>query len=59
MIVAQIAAAEGRHVISLDIGSAYLNAKMPQDDPSKLVFMAITPIIAPPTRHFSARIGAT
>ena len=46
MIVAQLAAAEGRHVISLDIGSAYLNARMPKDDPSKLVFMAIAPIIA-------------
>ena len=46
MIIAQLAAAEGRHVISLDIGSAYLNAKMPKDDPSKLVFMAIAPIIA-------------
>jgi hypothetical protein len=41
MIIAQLAAAEGRHVISLDIGSAYLIAKMPKDDPSKLVFMAI------------------
>jgi Reverse transcriptase (RNA-dependent DNA polymerase) len=39
MIIAQLAAAEGRHVISLDIGSAYLNAKMPKDDPSKLVFI--------------------
>jgi hypothetical protein len=46
MIIAQLAAAEGRHVISLYIGSAYLNAKMPKDDPSKLVFMAIAPIIA-------------
>ena len=41
LIIAQLAAAERRHVISLDIGSAYLNAKMPKDDPSKLVFMAI------------------
>ena len=44
--IAQLAAAEGRHVISLDIGSAYLNANMPKDDPSKLVFMAIAPLIA-------------
>jgi Reverse transcriptase (RNA-dependent DNA polymerase) len=41
LIIAQLAAAERRHVISLDIGSAYLNARMPKDDPSKLVFMAI------------------
>ena len=41
LIIAQLAAAERRHVISLDIGSAYLNAKMPKDDPNKLVFMAI------------------
>jgi heat shock protein HspQ len=34
-----------RHVISLDIWSAYLNAKMTKDDPSKLVFMAIAPMI--------------
>ena len=46
LIIAQLAAAEGRHVISLDIESAYLNARMPKDDPSKLVFMAIAPIIA-------------
>ena len=46
LIIAQLAAAEGRHVISLDIGSAYLNANMPKDDPSKLVFMAIAPLIA-------------
>jgi Reverse transcriptase (RNA-dependent DNA polymerase) len=46
LIISQLAAAEGRHVISLDIGSAYLNAKMPKDDPSKLVFMAIAPLIA-------------
>ena len=41
LIIAQLAAAVRRHVISLDIGSAYLNARMPKDDPSKLVFMAI------------------
>jgi hypothetical protein len=43
LIIAQLAAAEGRHVKSLNIGSAYLNAK---DDPSKLVYMAIAPLIA-------------
>jgi hypothetical protein len=46
IIIAQIAAAEGRHVISLDIGSADLNARMPKDDPNKLVFMALAPTIA-------------
>jgi hypothetical protein len=46
MIVAQLAAAEGRHIISLDIGSAYLYARIPKDDPSKLVCMAIAPNIA-------------
>ena len=46
LIVAQLAAAERRHIISLDIGSAYLNAKMPKDDTNKLVFMAIAPTIA-------------
>jgi Reverse transcriptase (RNA-dependent DNA polymerase) len=46
LIIAQLAAAEGRYVISLDIGSAYPNARMPKDDPSKLVFMAIAPIIS-------------
>jgi hypothetical protein len=46
LIIAQIAAAEHRHVISLDIGSAYLNAKMPKDNIDKLVLMAISPHIA-------------
>jgi hypothetical protein len=46
LIIAQLAAAEKRHIISLDIGSAYLNARMPKDDPTKLVHMAIAPIIA-------------
>jgi Reverse transcriptase (RNA-dependent DNA polymerase) len=32
-------------VISLDIGSAYPNERMPKDDPSKLLFM-VAPIIA-------------
>ena len=41
-LLAQIAAAEGRDVTTIDIGSAYLNAHMPKTDPSKLVFMRIT-----------------
>lgn len=45
-IIAQLAAAERRTVVTLDIGSAYLNAAMPKDDPSKLVFMRISPDIA-------------
>jgi Reverse transcriptase (RNA-dependent DNA polymerase) len=40
-LLAQIAAAEQRTVITLDIGSAYLNARMPKKDPNKLVFMRI------------------
>ena len=40
-IIAQLAAAEQRTVVTLDIGSAYLNAAMPKDDPSKLVFIRI------------------
>jgi hypothetical protein len=41
-LLAQIAAAEGRDVTSIDIGSAYLNALMPKSDPTKLVFMRIS-----------------
>ena len=41
-LIAQIAAAEGRDVTTIDIGSAYLNASMPKDDPAKLVFMRIS-----------------
>ena len=44
--VAQIAAAEGRTVMIGDVGSAFLNAQMPKDDPMKLVFMRIAPLIA-------------
>ena len=40
-LIAQIAAAEGRDITTIDIGSAYLNASMPKTDPSKLVFMRI------------------
>ena len=40
-IIAQIAAAEWRDVTTIDIGSAYLNASMPKNEPSKLVFMRI------------------
>lgn len=41
-IIAQIAASESREVATIDIGSAYLNAVMPTDDPAKLVHMKIT-----------------
>ena len=41
-LIAQIAAAEGRDVTTIDIGSAYLNASMPKNDPAKLVFMRIS-----------------
>ena len=44
--IAMIAGAEHRHVVSLDIGSAYLNAAMPKTDPLKAVHMRISPEIA-------------
>ena len=40
-LLAQIAAAEGRDIVTIDIGSAYLNAYMPKSNPDKLVFMRI------------------
>ena len=40
-IIAQEAAARGHTVATIDIGSAYLNATMPKQDPKKLVFMRI------------------
>lgn len=46
LLLSQLAAAERRTVISLDIGSAYLNAAMPKDDPLKAVHMRISPEIA-------------
>ena len=42
-LISQIAAAEKREVASVDIGSAYLNALMPKTNPSRLVFMRISP----------------
>ena len=45
-IIAQLAAAERMHIISLDIGRAYLNARMLKDDPEKSAFMTIAPIFA-------------
>jgi hypothetical protein len=39
--IGQIAALEGRVVVTGDVETAYLNAKMPKGDPKKLVFMAI------------------
>ena len=41
-LLAQIAAAENRTIITLDIGSAYLNALMPKTNPDRLVFMRIS-----------------
>jgi hypothetical protein len=38
-IIAQEAATKGHTVATVDIGSAYLNATMPKQDPTKLVFM--------------------
>ena len=46
LLLSQLAAAERRTVISLDIGSAYLNASMPKDDPLRAVHMRISPEIA-------------
>ena len=41
--VAQIAAAEQRHVMVGDVGTAYLNSRKPDDDPAKTIHMAIDP----------------
>jgi Reverse transcriptase (RNA-dependent DNA polymerase) len=46
LTVAQIAAAEERFVMVGDVGSAYLNASMPMDDPSKILYMLIEPDVA-------------
>ena len=46
LLLSQLAAAEKRDVISLDIGCAYLNASMPKSNPDKAVFMRIAPEIA-------------
>ena len=45
-IIAQEAAARGHTVATIDIGSAYINAAMPEKDPKKLVFMRITKEVA-------------
>ena len=45
-IIAQVAAAGGHTVATVDIGSAYLNAVMPKQDPNKLVFMRIKKEVA-------------
>ena len=64
-IIAQLAAAEQRTVVTLDIGSAYLNAAMPKDDPSKssqtspLSFTSLTrnlPNSAPTMDHSSLNL---
>ena len=44
--IAQIAAAEERFVMIGDVGSAYLNAVMPTDDPAKILYMSIEPDVA-------------
>ena len=44
--IAQIAASEGRVIMVGDVGTAYLNAKMPTDDPTKRIHMTIDPVIA-------------
>ena len=44
--IAQIAAAEERFVMIGDVGSAYLNASMPMDDPTKILYMSIEPDVA-------------
>ena len=46
LLLSQLAAAEKREVISLDIGCAYLNASMPKSNPDKAVYMRISPEIA-------------
>ena len=46
LLLCQLAAAERRTVTTLDIGSAYLNAAMPKDDPLRAVHMRISPEIA-------------
>jgi hypothetical protein len=65
LMVAQIAAAEGRSVVTLDIGSAYLNAAMPKTDPAKIILMRIDPLITsiltemePKMKHFTRRDGS-
>jgi Reverse transcriptase (RNA-dependent DNA polymerase) len=44
--IAQIAAAEERFVMIGDVGSAYLNAVMPTDNPDKILYMSIEPDVA-------------
>ena len=44
--VAQLAAAEGRFVMVGDVGSAYLNAHMPMDNPDKILHMIIESNVA-------------
>ena len=46
MIILVLAAAVSAHCVTADIGCAYLNAKMPKDNPDKLVFIRINPHIA-------------
>ena len=56
--VAQLAAAEKRFVMVSDVGSAYLNAKMPLDKPDKILHMMINKDVAdeivPQDKSFAA-----
>ena len=45
-MIAQIAAAEERFVMIGDVGSAYLNANMPTDDPAKVLYMSVEEDVA-------------
>jgi Reverse transcriptase (RNA-dependent DNA polymerase) len=44
--IAQIAAVEERFVMIGDVGSAYLNAVMPTDNPDKILYISIEPDVA-------------
>jgi Reverse transcriptase (RNA-dependent DNA polymerase) len=44
--IAQIAAAENRFIMVGDIGTAYLNARMPMDKPDKILHMVIAKDVA-------------
>ena len=46
LTIAQIAAKEHRFIMVGDVGTAYLNARMPSDDPAKRIHMTIDPATA-------------
>ena len=58
--VAQIAARENRFIMVGDVGTAYLTAKMPTDDPSKRIHMTIDPVTAqePTFKSYLTRDGS-